>query len=138
MKRNFFKLILPVAFIALIIVSCTRMKADEMIIGTWKVDTIFAENVDTSQITQARLDQASDMQKKVYFVVHENGQMDLISPFGAKTANWTMDNDSLILTAEFIDTKQISRLLFDEITETKLVLKEESPSGIFTTVYVKQ
>jgi hypothetical protein len=96
------------------------------------------DGVDTSKVDLMQLGKALQMQKQVYFVVNESGQMDLISPFGAKTADWTMDNDSLILTATFIDNKQVSKIQFDEITETDLILVEESVNGTFTTKYKKQ
>jgi len=118
--------------------ACTRPQPEDLIIGTWKVDTIFTTNVDTSLVDPMRLQQVLEMQKQVYFVINENGQMDLISPFGAKTANWEMNNDSLILTATFIDNNQVSKIKFDEITKEKLVLKEESQTGTFITEYRKQ
>lgn len=138
MKKNLTALFVIVAAMMTIAISCMRPQPDELIIGTWKVDTIIMDGVDTSKVDLMKLGQALQMQKQVYFVVNENGQMDLISPFGAKTADWAMDNDSLILTATFIDNQQVSKIQFDEITETDLILVEESVNGTFTTKYKKQ
>ncbi len=138
MKKNLSAIMIAIIAVMAITISCKHPQPDELIIGTWKVDTIMSENVDTSMVSMAQLQQALAMQQQVYFVIHENGQMDLVSPFGAKTANWEMNNDSLILRATFIDNKQVSEIQFDEITAESLVLVEKSKSGIFTTMYKKQ
>ncbi len=138
MKKNIKALLVIALAVMTIGISCKRPQADEMIIGTWKVDTIYTSGVDTTLVNMVQLEQALNMQKQVFFEVKETGQMDLISPFGAKTANWTMDNDSLILSATFIDNNQESKIRFHEITDQKLVLVEESVNGTFTTEYKKQ
>ncbi len=126
--------VLAVAFMA--VVSCMRPKPEEMIVGTWKVDTIISEIFDQEQ--KELIEQALNVQKQVYFIVSDNGQMDIVSPVGARSANWVMDNDSLILKATFIDTKQESQIKFEEISEEVLILKEESKLGKFTTKYIKR
>lgn len=100
--------------------SASKEKHSNMLVGTWKVDTIMTRIQLLDAYREEYLKKYKELKEQTEFIFSENGRYEKKSPTAPRKGRWEISDDGRFIIIRFDNSEEESRTRIKEITNNRL------------------
>ncbi len=121
----------------LLYLSSCKPSFEKKLEGTWVVLEITADSLYYQNYPKTIIQQAFEIKKRSYIVVHSDYTIDFVSPGSVHHGKWRPGRDGTSIITLFEGEKFSDSIPIEMITDSSLTIVDKSSKGCIRTVYLK-